>query len=118
MPDLFWQGVSVSVIGITLTFLALGLLILAMVVLERVFRSTPSEVLAPATALDSAAGQGDAPAEEVAAIAVALAVVQSSSGRGDGLGAALGEDRSPWWSARVRAQRRSDRISRTPKSAS
>jgi Na+-transporting methylmalonyl-CoA/oxaloacetate decarboxylase gamma subunit len=107
-----------GLIGITLTFLALGLVILAMVVLERVFRATPADERPPATGLDSAADQGDVPAEEVAAaIAVALAVAGPRRAQGAGLGAVLGQRRSPWWYARVRAQPRQRRTGLIPGSA-
>lgn len=108
MPDLFWEGVSLSIIGITLTFLALGLLILATVVLERLFRPPATE---RTVALDRG---GNAAEETVAAIAVALVLAEHGAGSDPRLGAALTADRSPWWRAPVRAPRRERRTSRHP----
>jgi sodium pump decarboxylase gamma subunit len=92
VSDLLWQGLIISFSGMGLTFLALGLLILTMIVLERVFRPQPERVPAEA---DQPAGVDD---EIVAAIAVALARARpTEAGRSDSLGATLQNETGRWW---------------------
>lgn len=99
MNNLYIQGLTISVVGIGLTFLALGLLILAMILLERFFRDseTPeSEAAAPPP--EAAPAAAETRDEEItAAIATALVYWRSMSQRG--LGATLQAGRSPWWAA-------------------
>jgi len=86
--NIYMQGLTISLLGMSLTFLSLGLLILAMIILERYFRDGE-----PVTA--DAPGPG--PDEQIAAvIATALAYWRGKSQ--SGLGTTLqtaGTD--PWW---------------------
>ena len=94
------QGLTLSIIGMTITFIALGLVILAMVVLERLFPPRPlvsdKEDLEETQFLSSPA-HDTAEEEIVAAIAVALAHLQSLGVSQSGLGKALEAGRGPWW---------------------
>ena len=102
MSDLLWQGLTISVMGLGLTFLALGLLILTMFLLERLTRSKgqpagPDEAVpkerSPISTLDR-----DTQAEEVAAaIAVALAHFRSLDICRSGLGLRLDAGHGAWW---------------------
>ena len=97
--NVIWQGLSLSVLGLGLTFAALGLLILAMVALERIFRTRPlipegrSPEEMPA-ASSSARDMGEE--ETVVAIAVALAHLRSLDMSRSGLGEALEAGPGPW----------------------
>jgi sodium pump decarboxylase gamma subunit len=90
------QGLTISLIGMGLTFLALGLLILAMILLERFFREEePVEEAVPQEEI-SVSAQAETEAEEIAvAIATALAYWRSVSQ--SGLGTTLEAEPSPWW---------------------
>jgi len=86
--NIYMQGLTISLLGMSLTFLSLGLLILAMIILERYFRDgEPVTADAP----------GPSPDEQIAAvIATALAYWRGKSQ--SGLGTTLqtaGTD--PWW---------------------
>jgi len=89
----FLQGIYVTVVGMGLVFLSLGILLLAMIALERLFRPRETRVVPPPEETDRAER------ERVAAIAVALA---SAMAKGEsvrveeGLGAGLREKTSPW----------------------
>jgi Na+-transporting methylmalonyl-CoA/oxaloacetate decarboxylase gamma subunit len=89
-----------SIIGITITFIALGLIILAMVVLERLFPPPPlasdKEDLEETQFVSSLAYETEEE-EVVAAIAVALAHLHSLGVSRSGLGKALESGRGPWW---------------------
>ena len=94
--NLYLQGLTLSIFGMGLTFLALGLLILAMIALERFFRDSES----PAEEVeDTAQAETTVPTEdeaEVAAvIATALAYWRDKSQ--SSLGAGLQAGYSPWW---------------------
>lgn len=110
------QGLQVSLLGLLITFLALGVFILIMVGLQRLFPPTAEEL----------AGEMSEEAEEtpvvevetadeseegavVAAIAAALNYYRAS-GRGQ-LGGSLVEGRSGWWNSR-RAEARQGKIER------
>jgi sodium pump decarboxylase gamma subunit len=95
------QGLILSVIGISLTFLALGILILVMVLLDRIFRDDKKEEAdepepTEKAAVDSLARER-VDEEIVAAIAVALAQVRSLEICEGGLGSTLEEIPSRWW---------------------
>jgi len=96
------QGITLFVIGMALLFAAMGLLILVMVVLERVFRTRPL-VTAKQEPEESETVSKLAPAIEdeqvVAAIAVALAQLRSLDLGRSGLGEALEGGRGSWWTA-------------------
>ncbi len=116
MSDLIWQGVSISVMGMGLTFVTLGLLILTTSLLKRF---SPGETQLPVsneTAPDekpavNAAGQ-DTEEEIAVAIAVALTHLRSADVHYGDLGATLEAGRGPWWMA-GQTQQRSANISRT-----
>jgi len=98
--DLIIQGVMIGVIGMAILFAAMGLLIVAMVVLERLFRerkakpvkTTPSERTATSSL------QRETKDEEiVAAIVTALVYLRSLEICDSGLGATLETGPSRWW---------------------
>ena len=99
----FMQGLEVSLIGLVITFLALGIFILIIVLLKKVFpyREEGEEEAgeteeAPALAVTELV-EGEE-AEIAAAITAALTYVRSRSR--SQLGGSLAENRSGWWSAR------------------
>ena len=111
MSDLLWQGLMISLIGIGLTFAALGLLVLVMMILERLTRETVSptadleedrlirEVVQPDSEADTE--------EEIAvAIAVAVAHFQAADIGRSSLGATLLNGPGAW---RTRSNHRKDR---------
>ncbi len=97
--DAIWQGLGLSVLGMGLTFAALGLLILARFLLERIFRTRrlipeerSSEEMPAANSLAR-----DTQEEEIAvAIAVALAHLRSLDLCRSGLGEALEAGPGRW----------------------
>jgi len=96
------QGLSLSLMGITITFAALGLLILAMIVLERLFRTrklVPEERSPEETPVASTLARDTQDEEIVAAITVALAYLRSLEiGRSE-LGMTLEAGHGGWWTA-------------------
>ena len=68
MDSTFLQGLWITVMGMGLVFLALGILVLAMMALERLFRPRAKGAMARGGAEESFTEE-----EEIAAIAVALA---------------------------------------------
>lgn len=68
MDSTFLQGLWITGVGMGLVFLALGILVLAMMALERLFRPR-----AKGTITAGAAEEPSTEEEEIAAIAVALA---------------------------------------------
>ena len=93
------QGLGLSVMGISLTFAALGLLILAMILLERAFRTRrliPDERDAEEMPAVSTLARNTEDEEIVAAIAVALAHLRSLDIGRSGLGEALEAGHGPW----------------------
>lgn len=95
MTELIKQGLQVSALGMGLTFAALGLLIVTMLLLERLFRvpepqETEDEVIVTAVP----------PTEEnevAVAIAVALSHLQAKANTSSNLGANLETGRGAWW---------------------
>jgi len=92
MSELIKQGLEISVLGMGLTFAALGLLILTMVLLERLFREGVEEQVA-STAVSPPPEAIEA--ETAAAIAAAIAHWQAEETAV--LGANLQKPHSPWW---------------------
>ena len=92
------QGLVLSIIGMTITFAALGLLILTIVALNRIFRPRPSvaDEEPRETRILSSSIRDTEDEEIVAAIAVALAL-RSLNVSESGLGSALESGRGPWW---------------------
>jgi sodium pump decarboxylase gamma subunit len=94
------QGVILLVVGMTVLFAAMALLILAMVVLERLFRTrplVPDEEVLEETETVSRLARDTADEEIVAAIALALAHLRSLDISRSGLGAALEAGHGSWW---------------------
>lgn len=95
------QGLNLSITGISLTFAALGILILAMILLERIFRTRrwiPEERELEETPIASTHARDTEDEEIAAAIAVALAHLRSLDVDRSGLGAALEAGHNQWWS--------------------
>ena len=104
------QGLTLSIIGMTITFAVLGLLIFTIVVLNRLFRPRPlvsdEEESEEAQTLNSS--ERDIEDEEnVAAIVVALRALDVSR---SGLGTALEAGRGPWWMMSQIQQRPTDSL--------
>jgi Na+-transporting methylmalonyl-CoA/oxaloacetate decarboxylase gamma subunit len=98
------QGLNVSLLGLVITFLALGVFILIMIVLQKLFPGKAEQqveqlvedapmVLEVKTSDDSLEG------EVIAAIGAAVTYVRQS-GRGQ-LGGSLAQPRGEWWAARL-----------------
>ncbi len=97
--DAIWQGLNLSVLGMGLTFAALGLLIVAMVALERIFRTRrliPEERSPEELPVANSLARDMREEETVVAIAVALAHLRSLDMCRSGLGEALEAGRGPW----------------------
>jgi len=104
MSDQIVQGLQISFLGMGLTFFALAVLILIMILLDRLFRSNgrASESERSGSSLGALkAGvprERDAQEEEVAvAIAVALAFLGLQVGDRGSLGDTLAEEKGAWW---------------------
>jgi Na+-transporting methylmalonyl-CoA/oxaloacetate decarboxylase gamma subunit len=93
------HGLTLSAIGIGLTFLALGLLILGMTLLARLGRRSARATGQPPGGPDSGPAQPRTAAEEevAAAVAVALAQLRSIEICRSGLGTGLEDGRGRWW---------------------
>ena len=94
MDSTFLQGLWITVVGMGLVFLALGILILAMMVLERLFRPRAKEAMAT-----EAAEEPSTEEEEIVAIAVALASLLTKKEAPVGnrqLGSALKDGPGSW----------------------
>ncbi len=97
--DVIWQGLRLSALGMGLTFAALGVLIVAMVALERIFRTRrliPDERPPEALPVANSLARDTQEEETVVAIAVALAHLRSLDMSRSGLGEALEAGRGPW----------------------
>ncbi len=96
------QGLIVSALGITITFFALGLFILVMIGLQKLFpakekvEEAVEEVGTPAGTV-AIVNETVVEEEEVAA-AIAVAVAHFKQRRQSHLGAALSQGRGSWWS--------------------
>jgi Na+-transporting methylmalonyl-CoA/oxaloacetate decarboxylase gamma subunit len=93
-------GLGIMIMGLVITFGALAIFIGAILLLKRLFPSR-GKVEAEADLVEGQAfnspERDTTEAEVVAAIAVALAYLQSNERCRNGLGAALEDQRSPWW---------------------
>lgn len=106
------QGLEVSLLGVLITFTALGGFVLIMIGLQKLFperehgeaelssRNAPDE---PERAETTAQEEEKEEGEVAAAIAVALLYFQSQ--KQGGLGEALNEGKGPWWSLYSQAAR-------------
>jgi sodium pump decarboxylase gamma subunit len=100
--NLFWQGLTITILGMGLTFAALGILILAMILLDRLFRTRPllpDQQAVPETPVVGALARDTEDEEIAAAIAIALAHFRSLDICRSGLGTALETGPGKWWSA-------------------
>jgi len=98
------QGLSISIIGLLITFFALGVFILLMIVLQRIFPPKPETQeeaekveLVVQIELDQAPSQMDEAGEVAAAIAAAVSYFQAANQ--PSLGANLEGGRGRWWAA-------------------
>jgi sodium pump decarboxylase gamma subunit len=94
------QGIVLLVVGMAFLFAAMGVLILAMIILERLFRTrklVPEEQEPGEREAVSRHERDMADEEAVAAIALALAHLRSLDISRSGLGTALEAGRGSWW---------------------
>jgi sodium pump decarboxylase gamma subunit len=110
--NLYIQGLTISIVGISLTFLALGLLILAMILLERFFRDGKPAEPAEAAPEEISVTVQDTEDEEIAAV-IATALAHRRSISQSGLGATLEAGVSPWWAMGRAQQCPSDALQKT-----
>jgi sodium pump decarboxylase gamma subunit len=93
------QGLQVSVLGLVITFLALGLFILVIEVLKRLFPAKIEAQEEPeSTLLVVETAEPGEEGELVAAITAAIYCAQAE--KHGQLGDALSQGRGGWWSAR------------------
>jgi sodium pump decarboxylase gamma subunit len=107
MNDLLVQGLTISALGLGLTFAALGLFILVIVALRGLFTPRPKAAARPAergeagkptTEPAARAPSRDTEGQEIAAaILIALSHLRSHDICESGLGQALQAGRGPWW---------------------
>ena len=100
MSDLLLQGLTISVIGISLTFAALGILILMMFLLVRLFpvKQEKNDISRPVEPIKSDASRRSVKEEEItAAIAAALSYFRARDLERSGLGETLETPPAPWW---------------------
>jgi Na+-transporting methylmalonyl-CoA/oxaloacetate decarboxylase gamma subunit len=100
VSDLLIRGLEISLIGMGLTFAALGLLIGTMVLLERLFRPASATVEKRPRLPPSPTREVSEEEEIAAAIAIALAYFERGESEGNSLGATLELGRSQWWGRR------------------
>jgi Na+-transporting methylmalonyl-CoA/oxaloacetate decarboxylase gamma subunit len=86
------EGLSLSLAGILITFIYFGLMILVMVLLREIFKVSPPEVEATQEGTDQ-----DIERRKVAAIAVAIAMLQSRQEKDASLGQLLASPPGRWW---------------------
>jgi Na+-transporting methylmalonyl-CoA/oxaloacetate decarboxylase gamma subunit len=95
LDSTFLQGLWITGVGMGLVFLALGLLVAAMMALERLFRPRAKGAMATGGGAEEASTEE----EEIVAIAVALASLltkQEAQIGGRQLGSALGDGPGSW----------------------
>lgn len=121
MSDLMWQGLTISVMGMALTFTAMGLLILTMHLLDRFSPGRQPPIATKVTAdkkLVTSATAGDTEEEIAAAIAVAVTCLReidearAAEAYQADLGVRLEAGHGRWWMA-GRTQQRSVSTPRT-----
>ena len=94
------QGLEITVTGLAVTFSALGIFILVMLVLKRVFREKPEEgneqvIEVADTPVETATIAIDDDSEVVAAIAAAITYLRSKTM--SSLGTSLETGKGSWW---------------------
>ncbi len=97
MSSVYVQGLIVSGFGLGLTFAALGLFILVILGLQRLFAARPAQP-EPSEPAPVSASARDSEAEEIAAaICLALSHLRALEICESGLGQTLEAGRGPWW---------------------
>lgn len=94
------QGIVLFVVGMALLFVSMGVIILAMIVLQRLFRTrklVPEDREPGEKEAVSRHERDTADEEVVAAIALALAHLRSLDIARSGLGSALEAGHGSWW---------------------
>ena len=96
------QGLSISIIGLVITFFALGVFILVMIVLQRIFppkaEAEEEPAVEPVVQIElEQTSYIDEEAEVAAAIAAAVGYVQAASQPSLGANLVIGHGR--WWAA-------------------
>jgi Na+-transporting methylmalonyl-CoA/oxaloacetate decarboxylase gamma subunit len=95
--DLLTQGLVLSLTGITVTFSSLGLFILIIVGLQRIFGGTGQPQAAAPAGNTVTSVPLSAEEAKVAAIAVGLELARSRQQLASALGASLEAGRGAWW---------------------
>lgn len=105
-PNPILQGLTITVVGLLLAFLAMSLFILTMVVLKKLFpyREEAEEAESEGEEAPVMSAQSDAEGEVIAAIAVALSQMRAA-GQSE-TGSALLAGRGTWWVANRMAAHR------------
>jgi len=109
LSDLLLQGLTISAIGISLTFAALGILILMMLLLVRLFpvKQEKIDISRPVQPIKSDASRRSVKEEEIAAaIVAALSYFRARDLERSGLGETLERPPAPWWVMGQARQRR------------
>lgn len=88
------QGLLISLLGLLLTFLALGILILTIIVLQRLF--SPAQVTS-ATEEPEGPGLSGEEGELAAAIAAAILLLRAKDKHSAALGSTLENGPGRWW---------------------
>jgi sodium pump decarboxylase gamma subunit len=111
LDSTFLHGLWITVVGMSLVFMALGILVLAMMALDRLFRPKAEEAM-----VTGATKEPSTEEEEIAAIAVALASLLTKKKVQVGnrqLGSTLGDGPGSWSVVGRGQQLRVGRIRRT-----
>jgi len=95
------EGLTISLLGILVTFLALGIFILLMVVLQKVFPYREKNAVDQVSPAEPQVESTPDDEEQMVAAAIAAAVSAVRAVPHGDLGSALREERSPWWSANL-----------------
>jgi Na+-transporting methylmalonyl-CoA/oxaloacetate decarboxylase gamma subunit len=93
------QGLAVGATGLGITFAALGLVILVIVVLRRLFAHPRTELPHGETETPGVVELPEVPRDEaiVAAISAALGYVRAAESARGGLGSSMGTESGAWW---------------------
>jgi Na+-transporting methylmalonyl-CoA/oxaloacetate decarboxylase gamma subunit len=103
MGSILEQGLLISLVGLLLTFTALGTLILVISLLMAIFRPRPAAADGEAPGGDRAAAAQAAPQldETVVAIATAIRYLRAEDERAAEIGTALRGGPGRWWQPRA-----------------
>ena len=94
------QGLEITVLGLLVTFTALGIFILVMLVLKRIFREKPKtgdaqDIAEAASMVEVSTSEVEDDSEVIAVIAAAIAYMKSKTF--STLGVSLESGKSTWW---------------------